>query len=177
MARKSFFIRLGSGKKGRAVFRFCLLVLAALVLAGAAVWYIPGGGITTVGAVLDIPAEQIDRIDASNGDNPQLKITDQNDIRQLLGAFTGIKIHRVSAMKNAVVSRLRRERAGNAGLYFVVYKNGSPYVHVEYLKPKTFNIHPHEMAERGEDIFYSTSGAVDTARVNAILTKYHINTI
>ena len=153
MERKSFLLFLGAGKRSRGILFLCMIVVALLVVISVAVWNVPASSSATVSQTLNISTDKITRIDISNGSGPVAKVTDRNDIAQLLNPFMKIKIWKASAFKASVLNQQMHGRAGAEGLYYVIYKDGLPYVHMEFFKPKLFNICPNEQAKNRFNFF------------------------
>lgn len=175
MKRKSFLLFLGFGKRSRGILSLCFIILAALAVIGIIVWNLPASGPVTVNQTLNVSVDEITRIDVSNGSGPQAKVTNKSDINQLLSPFLKVEIRKISFFKTSVLNHQLQEHMGSEGLYYVIYKNGSPYVHMEYFKPQMLNICPDKQAEN--KVLYSTATVVNVASINDILTKYHINVI
>lgn len=175
MEKKQLILSLGSGKRSRGILYLCIIILILFAAIGAAAWNLPAGKAAAVYQILNVPVDKITCIDVSNGAGPQVKITESSDIKRLLSPFMKIKVRKASAFKNSAIKHSLSGRSGAEGLYFVIYKDGSPYVHMEYFKPKLFNICLNEQAQ--SKVLYTALKNVDTVSVNTILSKYHINKI
>lgn len=175
MKQESFLLILGIGKRSRGILLLCVIIVVLLVTFVIAAWNLPAGGSTTVGQTLNISDREITRIDISNGSGPVAHVTDKGDIDQLINPFMQIRIQKISAFKTSFLNQQMHMRTGAEGLYYVVYKQDIPYMHMEYFKPKLFNICPNDQAQN--KVFYSTSDSIDSDSINSVLIKYHINRI
>jgi flagellar basal body-associated protein FliL len=175
MEQKSGVASSGTGKRSRKILFFCIMVLLALILLGIIMWFIPTGKSTTLYEMLNVSIDEITQIDISNGAGPQKKVTNADDIRQLLAPFKDITIRKNSSFKTFILNYQMQQHIGSQGLYYVIYKNGSPYVHLEYLKPRMFNICPHDQAKN--KVLYSASQNIDATSINDTLIKYGVNGI
>lgn len=60
-------------------------------------------------------------------------------------------------------------RAGAFGLYYVLYKNGSPYMHMQFFEPNLIIVRTN--AQPNDMIFYRTADSLDTDSFNHLIEK------
>ena len=148
--------------------RIILIVVIALVLILGSIFainYWNNHKIYTVQQVLSLNLDSVDRIDISNGDTPQTKITNKTDIQNILNPYLQVKMHKTSDLSN-----LLDHTTGAFGLYFVIYKNGVPYMHMQIFQPNMIVIHE----ENKSKTFYHTVNSLDANTINQLIKKYKL---
>lgn len=160
---------LGAGKKRRGIVVLCVLVVIFLIVIVLVAWNIQGSGPVTVEQALNLNFNEVDQIDISNGDRPQTKIKNKADIQNLLDPFIKIKMNEVSKLQTSIMKHSLQNRSGAFGLYYVMYKSGSPYMHMQFFEPNLIIVRTN--GQPNDMIFYRTADSLDTDLINHLIDQ------
>lgn len=157
----------GVGKNRRGIVILCILSMLFLIIIVA--WNISGSEAETMEKTYNFNFSEISQIDISNGDRPQKKIKNKAVIQTLLNPFNKVIMHKVSKLQASVLTHSLKSNSGAFGLYYVLYKNDSPYLHIQFFEPNLIIIRT--SAQPNDMIFYKTNDSLDTDLINHLIDQ------